>query len=144
MSEDESHNRSDFSGITKEVRRYIEKRMELFALSIGEQLSLIMADSIQRVIGILLVAGGLFFAWFALGYYLGDLFEDQALGFLGAAIPLLLIGFIFMRIKPVSITRKIQSGILKEFLKTLDQNLELPGTNTDGQGNKKQEEQGDG
>lgn len=124
MSDDDSHNHSGISGITKEVQRYIEKRLELFALSIGEQLSLIVADSIQRLIGILLVSGGLFFAWFALGYYLSDLFGDQALGFLGAAVPLLLIGFIFMRIKPVSITRTIQAGILTEFMKTLDQNLD--------------------
>jgi len=142
MSDKETQNRSGISGITKEARRYIEKRLELFALSIGEQVSRIVADSIQRLIGILLVTGGLFFAWFALCYYLSDLLGNQALGFLSASIPLLLIGFIFMRIKPNSITRKIQAGILKNFMNSLDQNLYTG--KTDGQDKNTEKEKRDG
>ncbi|MEX0769268.1 MAG: phage holin family protein [Balneolaceae bacterium] len=141
MSDDESHNRPGFTGITREARRYIEKRLELFALSIGEQVTRIAADGIQRVIGILLVGGGLFFALFALGYYLGDLLDNTALGFLGVSVPLLLIGFIFMKVKPNSITRAIQSGILKDYIQALDENLEPLKTNGRDRKVKKKEEQ---
>jgi hypothetical protein len=106
--------------ISRDVRLYVEKRFELFSLSISEQISFILADSLQRAIGILLLGSGGFFLWMALGFYLGELLQSNSLGFLIASLPLLLSGFLFLRIHPVSVTKKIQSDILKQMLDAMD------------------------
>jgi len=121
MSLGSSHNEDGLKGITKDLRRYVEKRLELLVLAISERVSYILADSIQRIIGILLFAGGLFFLWFALGFYLGSLVESLALGFLICSVPLIIAGLIFIRFKPKSITEKIQAGMMHEIILSLDQ-----------------------
>jgi len=106
--------------ISRDVRIYIEKRFELFSLSISEQISFILADSLQRVIGILLLAGGVFFLWMALGFYLGEVLQSNSFGFLLASLPLILAGILFLKIHPVAITHQIQSDILKQMLIAMD------------------------
>lgn len=106
--------------ISRDVRLYVEKRFELFSLSISDQISFILADSLQRVIGFLLLAGGGFFLWMALGFYLGELLQSNSLGFLIASLPLLISGFLFLRIHPASVTKKIQTDILKQMLGAMD------------------------
>ncbi|MEX2602125.1 MAG: hypothetical protein WD355_10780 [Balneolaceae bacterium] len=103
------------------LRIYIEKRFELFRLKLGEQVSLIIAESIQRFIGILMIFGGFFIAWIAFGYYLSDLLDSLSLGFLAASIPLILAGIVFLNFKPKRITRRIQAGILNDLLNSMDQ-----------------------
>lgn len=106
--------------ISDDLRLYVEKRFELFSLSISEQISFILADSLQRAIGFLLFAGGGLFLWMAFGFYLGELLQSNSLGFLIASLPLLLAGFLFLRIHPVSVTKQIQSDILKQMLEAMD------------------------
>lgn len=106
--------------ISHDLRLYVEKRFELFSLSISEQVSFILADSLQRAIGFLLLAGGVFFLWMAFGFYLGELMQSNSIGFLIASIPLLLAGFLFLRIHPASVTKQIQSDILKQMLDAMD------------------------
>ncbi len=106
--------------ISRDVRLYVEKRFELFSLTISEQISFILADSLQRVIGFLLLAGGGFFLWLALGFYLGELLQSNSLGFLLSSLPLLIAGFLFLKIHPVSVTKQIQSDILKQMVDAMD------------------------
>ena len=107
--------------MSRDVRKYVEKRLELFSLSISEQLSFILADSIQQIAGLLLFAGGFYFLWMALGFYLGELLESNSLGFLLASIPLLFGGILFLRIQPAGLTKKIQSDILNKMLESTGQ-----------------------
>jgi len=106
--------------ISRDVRIYVEKRFELFSLTISEQISFILADSLQRVIGFLLLAGGFIFLWLALGFYLGELLQSNSIGFLLSSLPLLIAGFLFLKIQPVSVTKQIQSDILKQMMDTMD------------------------
>lgn len=116
MPGEPSHTDSGLKSISDDIRLYVEKRMELFALNISEQVSFILADSIQRLMGILLIAFGILIAWFALSYYLSELVESYSLGFLISSFPLIAGGIIFLKVKPKSITRKIQSGIIHEVM----------------------------
>jgi hypothetical protein len=116
MPGDSSHTDSGLKGITEDVRRYIEKRLELFALTLSEQVSFILADSMQRLIGMLMIACGLLIAWFALSFYISELVGSTPLGFLISSLPLILGGLIFLKIKPKSITRAIQAGIIHEVM----------------------------
>lgn len=120
MPGDSTHTDSGLKGITEDVRRYIEKRLELFALTLSEQVSFILADTMQRLIGVLMLACGLLIAWFALSFYVSELVGSTSLGFLISSLPLILAGFIFLKVKPRSITRAIQAGIIQEVMLSFD------------------------
>lgn len=121
MSTDPTSDKNGMAEIAANVGLYIEKWFELFRLKLGEQISLIIAESIQRVIGILMIFGGLFIAWIAFGYFLSDLLDSHSLGFLAASLPLILFGIIFLNFGPKRITRRIQAGILNDMMKSMDQ-----------------------
>jgi len=123
--------------ISRDLRKYVEKRLELFSLTISEQLSFILADSIQQIAGLLLFAGGFYFLWMALGFYLGELLESYSLGFLLAALPLMFGGVLFLKIQPAGLTKKIQSDILTKMMESADQ---ITNELTDHKENKKGEE----
>lgn len=116
MPEESNHTDTGLKGIADDVRRYIEKRLELFAMTISEQVSFILADSIQRLIGILLISCGLLIAWFALSYFVSELVGSYSLGFLISSLPLIIGGMIFLKVKPKSISRTIQAGIIHEVM----------------------------
>jgi hypothetical protein len=107
---------SDALNLTSEVRLYVEKRVELLTLTIAEQVSLIAAQSIQRIIGLLLLAGAAFFFWFALSFLVGQWIGNIGLGFLIMSVPLFLGAFIFSSRKSRKVTDSIQADILQKTL----------------------------
>jgi len=120
MPGDSSDKEPGFKSLSDDVKRYIEKRLELFTLTVSEHVSFILADSMQKLIGILLLACGFLIAWFGLSYYLSELVESNSLGFLISSLPLFIGGFIFLKLKPKSVTRMIQSGIIQEVISSFD------------------------
>jgi hypothetical protein len=118
--EEERHNGDDEKNLTAEVRLYVEKRIELFTLSIVDQISLIAAQSIQKVIGLLLLAGALFFLWFALGFLIGDWIGNTGLGFLIVSVPLFITSFIFGRQKSKKLTDSIQAELIRNTIDSVN------------------------
>lgn len=108
--------------ITADLKRYLEKRIELTMLNIGEAISGLMAASVQRGIGVFLLLGGLCFLLFALAIYLGDLLESRSLGYVLVSLPLLLVGGLFMYLKPKSVFKKLQNRFENEVIKSIEQN----------------------
>ncbi|MEX2585903.1 MAG: phage holin family protein [Balneolaceae bacterium] len=106
--------------IIDDVRSYVEKRLELFVLTITERVTFMLADAIQRIVGIFMLAGGIFFLWFAFSFYLSELIGSYSLGFLAGSLPLLIAGLVFVKLQPALLTRKIQDGMLKQFLDAFD------------------------
>lgn len=116
MPGDPSHKEPGFKRLSEDVKRYVEKRLELLTLTVSEQVSFILADSLQRLIGILLLACGLIIAWFGLSYFVSELVGSNSLGFFIGSLPLLIGGLVFIKVKPKFITRAIQSGIIHEVM----------------------------
>ena len=118
--------------ITSELKEYLETRIDLLVLNVGDQISAWVGLSTQKIIGYLTLSFGLFFASIALAIYLGDLLQNEALGYLIVSVPLLLIGLIFAFAKPFGIASSVQkqlmSGILKaiEEEKPVSKKLKLP------------------
>ena len=110
---------NDARNLTAEVRLYIEKRVELFTLTVAEQVSLIAAQSIQKIIGLLLLAGALFFLWFALGFLVGDWIDNTGLGFLIMSVPLFIAAIIFSKNKSERLTGSIQSDMIQKTLENV-------------------------
>lgn len=114
MSPNTEREKFDDNPIGKDFKTYIENRIQLFMISITEQVSYLFADSLQKIIGIVVIAIGSLFAWFSLAYYLSELLESFALGFLAAAIPLLLFGYIFSKVGYKPLVKKFQHSLLNK------------------------------
>lgn len=125
MEEERHTGEEEEMNLTAEVRLYIEKRIELLTLNFIDQISLIAAQSIQKVIGFILLAGAVFFLWFALGFLLGDWINNTGLGFLIVSVPLFIASFVFMRQKSNKITDSIQSELIKNTLDSVNSDLGL-------------------
>lgn len=100
--------------IGRDFKTYIENRIQLVMISVTEQVSYLFADSLQKIIGIAAMAIGFLFVWLALAFYLSELMESFALGFLVAALPLLLFGYIFSKVGYKPLVKKFQHRLLNK------------------------------
>jgi hypothetical protein len=110
-----------FRTITGDLKLYIEKRIELLLLNIGEQYSRWMAESIQKVTGILLLFGAFVFLLVALAIYLGELLNRPSLGYVIVSLPLVITGFLFYRLKPRSFTDNLQQHFEIELIRAISE-----------------------
>lgn len=113
-----------FRTITGDLRLYIEKRIELLLLNIGEQYSRWMAESIQKITGIFLLFGALVFLLVALAIFLGELLNSPSLGYLIVSLPLVITGLFFYYLKPKSFTENLQHHFEAELIRAISQNGE--------------------
>lgn len=108
------------SKITSDIREYVEKRVQLLTLTITEQVSRIMAESFQKVLGMFILSFALFFLWFAVGFLIAELIGSFSAGFAIASLPLFVVGFIFLKSKSKSITEKVQAQLMASILDDID------------------------
>lgn len=117
-----------------DVRKYVENRIELLSISIAEQIATAVSASIQKFVGLLFLSFGAAFLWIALGFFLGELLNSQALGFLIAALPLLIVGFIFYNRSSKNLEYRIQRDIIKKIAINFDEtstSLSRPGNDNE-------------
>lgn len=107
-------------GITADIKRYVEKRLELVMLNAGEHFSKWMAISVQRSAGVLLLVGGICFLLVALAIYLGDLLDSESMGYVIVSIPLLVLGGLFMSLKPRRLLHELQQRFEKEVIEAVE------------------------
>lgn len=113
--------------ITTDLKKYVEKRIELMALSIGEQYARMIAESAQKVAGLVFFFGALVFLLIALALYLGALFNSRSLGFVVVSIPFLICGYLFFNLKPRSLTKLLKQQFEAEIIGMFDSNDEEEG-----------------
>ncbi len=118
--EEEGKETDNSKKLRQEIREYIEKRIEFVSINLSEQLSLMIAHSFQRLIGVLLLAMASFFIWFAFGFYLSGLVDSQSAGFAIASLPLFLLGFIFFNKKSKRMTERIQAELIGKVIQNFD------------------------
>jgi len=104
-----------------DIRNYVENRIELFSITVAEQIAMTVSASIQKFIGLLFLSFGAVFLWIALGFYLGELLNSQALGFFLAALPLLFIGIVFYKRSSKTVEQKIHTDIVEKIAVNFDQ-----------------------
>lgn len=105
--------------ITADLKTYIEKRVELILLNIGEQISAWMAASLYRVTGALVLLIGILFLLVALAIFLGDVMDSEPLGYIAVAVPLMIIGLLFLYLKPKHMIRKMEEQFESEVIKAV-------------------------
>lgn len=102
--------------ITLDLKRYVEKRIELIVINIGEQYARWIAESIQKIAGLIFLFSALVFLLIALALYLGALLGSRSLGFVLVSIPFLICGYLFFNLKPASISRKLRTEFEEELI----------------------------
>ena len=112
---------SKIKDLSEELKHYIETRLEILLLDISEQLTSWVGQSVQKGVGILLLSTGILFSLIALAIYLGDLLDNQSLGFLIVSLPLILLGTIFSITKSKGLANKVQDQFMKGVIKALDE-----------------------
>ena len=128
MNENKKDNEQQ-SSLKSEVLLYVEKRIELVSVAIAEQISLMIAQSFQKLIGMLVLSSALLFLWLALSFFLGDLLNNTALGFLIASAPLFLFGIIFSRSSSQTITERIQAELISKLMDGFDESFKIKNSN---------------
>lgn len=114
------HTTEDKQGLKDEIHEYVEKRVELIVLTISDQISMMIAHSLQRFIGFLILVFGMLFIWFAIGYSIGEIIGSIGGGFAISALPLFIFGYIFIKRKSKRLTEKIQAGLMSKVLENFD------------------------
>lgn len=102
--------------ITRELKHYVETRIELTILNVSDKLTYIIGQTIQQLFGYTILALGLVFALVALAIYLGDVLDAEWAGYGIVGAPFLILGLIFVTVKPKSIAVKIQAQLLSELI----------------------------
>ncbi|MDX1637891.1 MAG: phage holin family protein [Balneolaceae bacterium] len=105
--------------ISSDLKMYVEKRVELLLLNIGEQFARIMAESVQKVTGLLLLSGAVIFLLVALAIYLGTLLDSESLGYVLVSVPLVIIGLLFYYLKPRGMVKQLQNHFEREIIRAI-------------------------
>lgn len=108
--------------ISTDIKLYVEKRLELLLLGIGEHISRWMAESIQKMTGILFLFGALMCLLVGLAIYLGNLLNQESLGYVIVSIPLMVIGVVLFCLKPKSLLKQLQHYFQSELIKAFAPN----------------------
>ena len=106
--------------ITADLKRYVEKRIELTVITVGEQYARWIAESIQKITGILLLVGALVFLLIALAIYLGSLLGSDSLGYVVVSLPLFLLGYLLFNGKPIVMKKKLKKELEEELIQIFD------------------------
>ncbi|TVR15526.1 MAG: phage holin family protein [Balneolaceae bacterium] len=113
QSEDGNKHKYDQRLIT-DLKEYIEKRIKLFSLTVAEQLSHMMALTIQKFTGVAFLIGAMFFISFSVAFLIGELLGSLSAGFAIVSLPMFLLGFIFFRKKSTKFTEHFQAKIIEK------------------------------
>ena len=122
-------------GITADLKRYMEKRIELMMLSSGEYFSKWVAMSVHRTAGAMFILLGISFLFIALAIYIGNLLGSLSLGYIIVSLPLFILGFSFVYLKPRRLFEELQNRFEIELIEAVEQDgeakprqLEVPET----------------
>ena len=86
-----------FSGLKNDISTYVETRLELMKLNTYERVAKTMAVFSYGIVLVLLAFFAILFLFLALGFFLGEILNSVALGFLlVVGMYLLLFGLILL------------------------------------------------
>ncbi|WP_069130967.1 hypothetical protein [Rhodohalobacter halophilus] len=121
------------NNLGQEIRLYVEKRIQLISINFAEQISLIVAQSFQKIAGLLILSSALLFLWLGVAFFLSELVQSNALGFLLASLPLFLVGFIFSRTSSKKLTERIQAELITKVMDGVEESIRPSATDQKNQ-----------
>ncbi len=116
MTSPQDHLLERLKKLPAEIRLLIEKRVELYTIEFGENLSKNAAKAIAGLVSGLVFLLALVFALFALAYFVGDVLDSTAAGFSVVAALLLVVGLVLYLLSPELIEARFRDKIAAAFL----------------------------
>ncbi len=110
-----------FQKLPAEIRAYLEKRLELFSLTMSERASRLFAKALSKGIGLVMLAIASVLILISVSLAVGDLIGNYALGFLIVAVFILLIGFYLYKFKSNVFENLIYHRISKTIIKSMNE-----------------------
>ena len=101
--------------IPQDLRLFVEKRIELLTIEVGEKFGNILAKSSSIVATAIVVLMGVLFLLLALAFFLGDLLDSYAIGFGIVSILLFIGALVVYLIAPEAIEMKVRRSIENQF-----------------------------
>lgn len=109
--------KKDFEEITEQLKNYVKLQIELFKLKAVEKGVMFLASLVNSALIFLVVFFILLFGFMALGFYLGNLTGNNAIGFGLLTLFLLIIGIIIFLTKKKYIVTPIQNKAIETIFK---------------------------
>ncbi|POY39165.1 hypothetical protein C3K47_01325 [Solitalea longa] len=107
----------DTNTLVDNIKDYIALKLRIVTLSVAENTANLLASLITRAAVLLFVIMFCFFASTALALYLGQLLQNQALGFLIVAGIYLFISLIIILIKDKYLEKPLVNTVIRNFFK---------------------------
>ena len=124
-----------FSGLKNDISTYVETRLELMKLNTYERLAKTMAVFSYGIVLVLLAFFAILFLFLALGFFLGEILNSVALGFLlVVGMYLLLFGLILLFREKISarVTNEIITAMMSKDEKEDEETTDPAGDITGG------------
>jgi hypothetical protein len=106
--------------ITVELKLFVEKRIQLMMLNVGEHFSGLIASASQVLSGAIILFLGLCFLLVALAIFLSNLLEIESIGYVIVAALLFIVGFCFLYFKPMGVFKKLQLRLESEVIEVVN------------------------
>ena len=124
-----------FSGLKNDISTYVETRLELMKLNTYERVAKTMAVFSYGIVLVLLAFFAILFLFLALGFFLGEILNSVALGFLlVVGMYLLLFGLILLFREKISarVTNEIITAMMRKDEKEDEETTDPAGDITGG------------
>lgn len=116
MTSPQDHILERIKKLPAEIRLLIEKRVELYVLEFGENVSKNAGKAIAGIISGLVFLLAIIFALIALAFFVGDILDSTAAGFAVVAALLLVAGLVVYLLSPELIEARFRDSIASAFL----------------------------
>jgi len=116
MTSPQDHLLERIKKLPAEIRLLIEKRVELYLIEFGENVSKNAGKAIAGIISGLVFLLAIIFALIALSFFVGEVLDSTASGFAVVAALLLVIGLIVYLLSPELIEARFRDSIASAFL----------------------------
>lgn len=116
MTSPQDHILERIKKLPAEIRLLIEKRVELYVLEFGENISRNVGKALAGIISGLVFLLAIIFALIALAFFVGDILDSTAAGFAVVAALLLVVGLVVYLISPELIEARFRDSIANAFL----------------------------
>ena len=103
----------NFSGLFSDLKKYLEIRYRYAKLDATEKLAITSSFIVVLFILLFIVTVFLFFISFALAYYLGQVWQQTHLGFIGVAAIYFVLAIILILLRKPLIVNPVQRHIVK-------------------------------
>jgi hypothetical protein len=105
----------EIENIKKDIREYIEVRIDLLRIQAAENISLIISKLMFSVVVLLILSIVILFLSFAFGYFMASILHSNELGFLCVAGFYLVLLLLFLVFRKRIIDRPVIKSVMKTF-----------------------------